>query len=129
MQFVSFILNLPWTILLLIAGIFSLPSKIILHHRPFAVIVYVRSFWYYQWVPSQRGVRAMTLGNTMLLGPKLLDRDLEHELVHIKQHQQEPLIHPILNEIQTLRYGYRQNKYEDEAYSTTGSTYVGHPLK
>jgi len=71
----------------------------------------------------------MTLGNLILLGPKLLDKDLEHELVHIKQHQREPLIHPILNEVEILRHGHRQNKYEKEAYSTSGSTYVGRPLE
>jgi hypothetical protein len=53
----------------------------------------------------------MTLGSVTLFGPKLLNNDLEHELVHIKQHKREPLIHPILNFIETLRHGYRQNKY------------------
>lgn len=66
----------------------------------------------------------MTLGNVILLGPKLLENDLEHELVHIRQHQREPLVHPILNFIETRRHGYRGNKYEEEAYSTTNSTYV-----
>ena len=129
MKLLAFILNLPWTIILLVASVLSIPYKLELHHKPFAVIIYVRSFWYYRWVPSQKGVRAMTLGSVILLGPKLLPNDLEHELVHIKQHQREPLIHPVLNGIETLRHGYTQNKYENEAYSTTDSIYVGHPLK
>lgn len=125
MQLIAFIINLPWTLILLIAGILSLPRKIAIHHRPFAIILSVRSFWWYYWLPSKRGVRAMTLGSVVLLGPALLDKDLEHELVHIKQHQREPLIHPILSQIETWRHGYRQNKYEDEAYATTNSTYIG----
>lgn len=71
----------------------------------------------------------MTLGSVVLLGPKLLKNDLEHELVHIKQHQREPFVHPILNQIEILRHGYRENKYEHEAYSTTDSIYVEQPLK
>ena len=129
MQFLSFILNLPWTIALLVAGLLSLPYKLELHGSPFAIVIHVRSFWYYRWVPSQKGVRAMALGNVILLGPKLLENDFEHELVHIKQHQRAPFIQPVLNEIETVRHGYRQNKYEDGAYATTNSTYIGHQLK
>jgi hypothetical protein len=129
MQLLTFILNLPWSLALLVASIFSFPTRVKFHRSPLAVVVYVRSFWYYRWVPSQKGVRAMTLGNVILLGPRLLKNDLEHELVHIKQHQREPFIHPILNQIETFRRGYRKNKYEDEAYTTTNSTYIGHQLK
>jgi len=71
----------------------------------------------------------MTLGNVILLGPKLLDNDLAHELVHIQQHQREPFIHPLLNGVETLRHGYRQNKYENEAYTRTGSAHIGRRLK
>jgi hypothetical protein len=127
-KFLTFILNLPWTIILIVASVFSVPNKVKLHHKPFAIIIYVRSFWYYRWIPSQKGVRAMTLGSVILLGPKLLQNDLEHELVHIEQHEREPLIHPIMNGIETLRHGYRQNKYETGAYSTSDSIHIGQPL-
>ena len=129
MQFITFILNLPWTIALLIAALFSLPRKFELHHSPFALVIHVHSFWYYQWIPFQIGVRAMTLGNVILMGPKLLKNDYEHEIVHIKQHQRMPIFHPVLNAIETFRYGYKRNRYEREAYSTTNSTYVGHRTK
>ena len=129
MQLLIFALNLPWSIVLLIAGIFSIPRRIELHHNPFAIIMYVRSFWFYHWMPSRRGVRAMTLGSVILLGPKLLNNDIEHELVHIKQHEREPFIHPVLNQLETFRRGYRRNKYEEEAYSSSGSVYVGRSLK
>ncbi len=126
MQFVSFVLNIPWTIILLFASILSGPYKLTFHHEPFAIVIHVKGFWYYGWVPSQKGVRAMTLGNVILLGTHLLKNDLQHELVHIKQHQREPFIHPILNQIETIRRGYIKNKYEAEAYATSDSTYMGH---
>jgi hypothetical protein len=125
MELISFILNLPWTIVMLAAGILSVPTKIQLHRKPFTIIIRVRSFWYYHWIPSKKGVRAMTLGSLVLLGPKLLNKDVEHELIHVEQHQREPFIHPILNLIETIKSGYRHNKYEEEAYTKTGSTYVG----
>ena len=129
MQLVSFVLNLPWTIGLLIVSLLSYPINGAFHRKPLAIILNVRSFWYYTWCPSQKGVRAMTFGKVILLGPKLLKNDLEHELVHIKQHQREPFIHPILNQIELIRKGYRNNKYEMEAYAKSNSTYVGHKLK
>ena len=102
MQLLAFLLNLPWTIALVIAGLLSLPTKAELHTKPFAMIIHVRSFWYYKWVSGQRSVRAMALGSVILLGPELIKNDLEHELVHIQQHQREPFIHPILNFIETM---------------------------
>lgn len=70
----------------------------------------------------------MTLGNVILLGPRLLDNDLQHELVHISQHEKAPFIHPLLNLVETLRYGYIHNKYEVQAYSISNSTYLGRKL-
>ena len=66
----------------------------------------------------------MAMGNVILLGPNILDKDLEHELVHIKQYQREPFIHPILYAIELLKFGYRNNKYEKEAYGRAGNVYI-----
>lgn len=128
MQALIFILNLPWTIaLILISPLFS-PRKVELHSKPLAIIIYVQVFRYYRRLPGLSGVRAMTLGSVILLSPDILEKDLDHELVHIKQHQQVPFLHPILNLIETIKYGYLENKYEKEAYLLSGSTYVGYRL-
>lgn len=102
---------------MLFAGVISLPKRI--QFRSNAVVLDVRSFW---WVVSA-GVRAMTLGNVVLLGPDIEARDLEHELVHIEQAMREPLIHPILSVIEQIRYHGMDNKYEREAYSRAGNIY------
>lgn len=128
MKLIALILNIPWSIILLLASQLSKPLKVEIDKTSFSIIIYVRSFWWYSWVPAQKGVRGMTLGNVILLGPKLLPKDLEHELIHIEQHQREPFVHPILNGLETLRHGYRQNKYEDEAYTRAGNRYVGHAI-
>ena len=128
MQGLLAIINLPWSIFLLLISLLSVPTKATVYKNPLALVVNVKSFWYYRWISSQKGVRAMALGNVILLGPKLLPNDLEHELIHIRQHQREPLVHPLLNQIETFRHGYRNNRYEVEAYTTTKSTYVGHKL-
>lgn len=121
--FIAPILNLPWSILFLIAGLEAIPRRVVLHRKPLALILYVRSFWFYTWLPGHKRVRAATLGNVILLGPDTLPCDLEHELVHVVQHQREPFIHPFLYQWQSLRYGYRQNKYEREAYKIAGNEY------
>jgi ASC-1-like (ASCH) protein len=70
----------------------------------------------------------MAIGNIVLMGPKLLANDLEHELVHVAQSMREPLIHPFLYQIENARKGYRKNKYEMEAYTKAGNAYV-HRMK
>ena len=70
-----------------------------------------------------KGARAMAIGNTVLLGPTIEDHDLEHELVHVTQYQRMPLIYPILYHVELFRKGYRNNKYEDEAYRIAGNVY------
>ena len=66
----------------------------------------------------------MAIGNIVLLGSNILDKDLEHELVHVSQFEREPLIHPFLYQYQTFKYGYRNNKYEKEAYEKAGNVFV-----
>ena len=66
----------------------------------------------------------MAMGNIVLLGKNILDNDMEHELVHVEQFEREPFIHPFLYQYQNLVYGYKENKYEKEAYGKAGNTYI-----
>jgi len=70
-----------------------------------------------------KNARAMAIGSVVLLGSNALDKDLEHELVHVEQSQRMPFIFPILYYIELFRRGYRNNKYEYEAYSKAGNAY------
>lgn len=124
MPTLSFILNLPWFCLGLLLGLISVPQNSRLHHKPFALVFTVRSFWWQTWLPKYKGVRATTIGSVVLLGTRLLPKDLEHELVHVMQYKRAPFIHPFLYLLETLRHGYRANKYEVEAYRKAGNRYV-----
>lgn len=119
----NYLLNLPWTFLGLLCSLLSFPNKVTLNRNPRAIVISIQSFWWYAWLPGMKGARAMAIGNVVLLGPHILDKDLEHELVHTEQFNREPLIHPILYWCQSLRYGYRNNKYEKEAYDKAGNIY------
>lgn len=83
----------------------------------------MRSFWWLRIYA--KGARAMAIGNVVLLGPKLEKGDLEHELVHVEQWQREPFVHLFLYWIELARKGYRNNKYEVEAYDRAGNLYKG----
>lgn len=67
----------------------------------------------------------MAVGHTVILNPRVEDKDLEHELIHVEQFIRSPFIFPLLNLIELLRSGYRKNKYEDEAYTRAGNNYYG----
>ena len=67
----------------------------------------------------------MAAGNTILLGPKEEVHDLEHELIHVRQHNELPFIYPVFYWIETLKHGYRNNKFEDEAFRISGSVHRG----
>lgn len=66
----------------------------------------------------------MVNGNVVQLGPNADEKDLKHELIHIRQYEREPLLHPLLYAIQKRKHGYRKNKYEEEAYSKAGNRYT-----
>lgn len=121
-----FIFNLPWTILALLCALISIPEKILFSSKRGApvIIVFVRNFWWYRWAPWAKGIRAMVLGHIILLAQEADGKDLEHEIVHVEQAIREPFIHPFLYYYQTLRFGYRANKYEVEAYSKAGNIYT-----
>ncbi len=124
MTYLAFILNIPWTILGLICGLISIPQRVVFSSKPKAIILHINSFWWYSWLPKAKGVRGMAIGNVVLLGQNALPGDLEHELVHISQFEKEPLIHPFLYEYQNFWYGYRNNKYEKEAYGKAANIYI-----
>ncbi len=123
MKFLAFVLNLPWTILGLIFSILSIPKSISFSKSHIAIVFDVRSFWWYSWLPNMKYARGMAIGHVVLLG-KVLENDLEHELVHVKQSIRTPLIHPFLYFLETMRKGYRNNKYEVEAYGSAKNLYV-----
>ena len=110
--------NLPWSVMMLFFGVLSLPNKLSLRHN--ALIVYVKNIW---WVPRSSGVRAMTLGNVIVLGPHIESKDLAHELVHIEQAMRRPFIHPVLSFIESTRHKGLDNIYEREAYQKAGNNY------
>lgn len=118
MKIVVFILNIPWTLFALFLSAISLPMATRIMSD--AVVVRVKSFW---WHPA-KGIRALTLGNVIMLGTKLQPHDLEHEYVHIEQHMREPFIHPFLAFIEIRKNGFRHSKYEKEAYERAGNKFV-----
>ncbi len=118
---IATLLNTPWSLIGLCAATISIPYKIQISHKPFVVIFFVRSFW---WRRVKR-VRASAIGSVILCGPLLEEHDIEHELVHVEQMNREPFIHPLLYLIESLKYGYRNNKYEIEAYDRSGNVYRG----
>lgn len=123
MQYLAFILNLPWTIVGILAGLLSIPTKITINKDPFAIIFKVKSFWWYNWLPGRSRVRGSANGHAIRLGPLEQPNDLEHELIHVEQAIRSPLIHPLLYTLESFKNGYRQNKYEVEAYGRSGSKY------
>ncbi len=120
---IFFILNLPFTLTGIIPLILSGPYDFKLSKDPIAFIFKVKNFW---WVFSwMRNSRAMTIGHIILLGPKILKNDFEHEIIHVKQCERYPVIFPLLYLYEMLTKGYRQNRFEDEAYTLSKSIYSG----
>ncbi|MDP3770608.1 MAG: hypothetical protein Q8R40_06805 [bacterium] len=118
---IGFILNIPYTLIGLIVGIVSMPTSLELRKNPYAIVIKIKNFlWVFGYM---KNARAMAIGHTVLLSPRIEDRDLEHEFVHVQQYQRMPLIQPILYYIELFRNGYRNNKYEDEAYRIAGNIY------
>lgn len=118
---VGFILNIPYTIIGLIVGIISIPISLSFRKNPYSIVINIKKFW---WAFGyMKNARAIAIGHVVLLSPKIEDGDLEHELVHVRQHERMPLIQPILYYIELFRKGYRNNKYEDEAYRVAGNIY------
>lgn len=117
----GFILNIPYTLTGLFVGAISIPQSITWNAKPVAIILHVKKFWW--TIGFKKYSRAITIGHVVLLGPHIEEKDLEHELVHVRQHMKMPLVFPILYFIENARKGYRQNKYEKEAYQKAGNIY------
>lgn len=124
MEFIAFILNLPWTCIGIMLLIISAPKRVQLHAKPVALVAFVDSFWWQTWRPGHKDTRAVSIGNVVLLGKNLLPYDKEHELVHVRQYERAPFIQAFLYMYQQLKYGYKNNKYEREAYKIAGNKYV-----
>ena len=119
----SFLLNLPYTIVGILFALGLFPKRISWDKKHWAIILKVRSNWigfgyFKRW-------RGMAIGHTVILNPREEDKDLEHELIHVEQFSRYPLIFPLLNFFELLKKGYRNNKFEDEAYTRAGNTYRG----
>jgi len=78
-----------------------------------------------QLVPAIGGVlgrmggpaAAVTLGRTIVVHPRveLSPGLLVHELTHVRQWREDPLLFPLKYTLQSIRHGYLQNRYEVEA--------------
>lgn len=115
------ILNLPHTLIGIIIAVFLQPLSVRVNKKPVALVFKVKrdSFGF----GYLKGWRGMTVGQTVILNTREEERDLEHELVHVEQQIKVPLIQPFLYVFEILRVGYRNNKYEIEAYDRSGSRY------
>lgn len=81
-----------------------------------------------RWIPRLAGAlarlggpaAAVTLGRSVVLHPetRVTSALLEHELVHVRQWAGDPLF-PLRYAMETLRHGYRNNRYEREAYDSS----------
>jgi len=107
----------------IVISLISIPTKLEFRKNPYAFMVKVKKFW---WVFGYvKNARAVVIGHVVIFGSNLEDKDLEHELIHVEQYQRMPLIQPILYYIELIRKGYKNNKYEDEAYRKAGNIYKG----
>lgn len=123
-KMIAFLLNIPWTIVGLMAALISVPREIKIINPPLALVLRVKSLWWSRALPAKKGIRGMAIGQLVILGPLEMEKDLEHELIHVEQAIREPFIHFFLYNIEFLRKGYRNNKYEIEAYDRAGNKYL-----
>ena len=123
MKLFLFILDLPISLAGMIPMLLSIPHSVRLIKNPIALVFKVRSFW---WAFGYlKHARAMTIGHIILLSSKELENDFEHEIIHVKQHERNPIIFPLLYLYELLKNGYRKNRFEDEAYTLSHSVYKG----
>src|SRR3989338_7201315 len=118
---IGFILNIPYTVVGFLVAVVSVPTQLELRTNPYVFVFNVRKFWW--MVGGFKNIRAITIGHVVILGPKLEEGDLEHELIHVEQNQKRPLVQPVLYFIELLRKGYKNNRYEEEAYRRAGNMF------
>ncbi len=76
------------------------------------------------WLGNMRGpAAAVTLRRTIIVHPgvRLSRRLLVHELEHVKQWAEDPLF-PLRYALQSLRHGYWNNRYEQQAREAEGAS-------
>src|SRR3989344_6206548 len=101
---IAFILNLPFSLVGLIPALVSIPTEIKLVRSPLVIVFKVRKFW---WAFGyMKKARAMTVGHIIMLGPRELKNDLEHELIHIKQFEKYLFLFPFLYYFELFKKGY-----------------------
>ena len=122
-KWITFILNFPHTLGGILLIVLSIPYHIRIITNPFAVVCKVKSFWWGFWY--LKNARALTIGHTILMSPKELDNDIQHEVIHVQQFEQYPFIFPFLYFYERAKKGYRMNRFEDEAYTKSKSFYNG----
>lgn len=77
---VSLFCNIPWTFVGLSFALLSFPKKISFSEKPRAIIFVVKSFWWYTWFPKMKRVRAMAIGNVVLLGKNVSKKSLKKKI-------------------------------------------------
>jgi len=121
MRLILFILNLPFTLIGIVPTLLSVPFHVKLVTNPIAFVFRVKKFW---WAFGyMKNARAMSIGHIILMSPKELKNDLEHEIIHVKQYERYPIIYPFLYLYELFKNGYRINRFEDEAYTLSKSIY------
>lgn len=123
LKFIAFLLNFIYTIAGIITALITGIKSFHLDTNNFALIFNVKNFWWE--FGYMKGSRAMTIGHTILIGPKEMENDLAHELIHVEQYTKYPFIFPVLYYWELVKNGYRKNKFEDEAYERSSSYYSG----
>lgn len=123
MKILTFILNLPWTTVGLLEMFIALPNSIRFDRQRLAFIAHVRSLWWWKLISKHKKVRAITHGNVVILSPNIVDKDEEHELIHVDQFHRYPLVFPLLYLLESGN-GYKNNKYEIEAYEGAGNPFI-----
>lgn len=118
---ISFLLNLPYTAFGLLLALALRPVSIKWGRNPYRFVLHVKSDLF--GVAYTRGWRGLTAGHTIILNPREEQKDLEREIIHVRQYERLPLIFPFLYYFEMWRKGYRHNKYEEEAYSGAGNVY------
>lgn len=122
-KILAFVLNSPYTLFGILLAILSVPRSLNFDRNQFALIFRVRLA--YPFLPYMKSWRGMALGNVVILNKRELPNDLEHELIHVEQFNRHPFIHYWMNIIELYKKGYRNNRFEIEAYDRSKSVYLG----
>jgi len=119
---IPFLLNVPYTVIGIVCALVSLPQHVAwdVPHRTL-VFKAKTNWWLYFYARHARGI---AMGHVVILFPNCLPNDLAHELIHVEQHDRYPIIFTILYMIESFKHGYRNNRFEAEAYERTQSIYI-----